>query len=77
MASIAPDFTTVALSPSSSVWGRVWSQFLDAAMAGGWDPGYGARLCQDLRAAGLVDVHADYIARYYPGADRSPPAFSR
>jgi hypothetical protein len=35
-------------------------------MAGGWDPGYGARLCSDLRAAGLVDVHAEHIARSYP-----------
>jgi hypothetical protein len=57
----------VALSPITLVWQRVWSLFLDAAMTGGWDPGYGARLCGDLRAAGLVDVHADYIARCYPG----------
>lgn len=67
VASIAPDFTTVALSPPSVVWQRVWSQFLDAAMAGGWDPGYGARLCADLRAAGLEEVHAEYNTRCYPG----------
>ena len=67
VASIAPDFTTVRLSPTALVWQRVWSYFLDAAMAGGWDPGYGARLCGDLRAAGLVDVHADYVARRHPG----------
>ncbi len=67
VASVAPDFTTVALSPSSVVWQGVWSLFLDAAMAGGWDPAYGARLCDDLRAAGLVDVHADYVTRCYPG----------
>jgi SAM-dependent methyltransferase len=67
VASIAPDFTTVALSPTGLVWQRVWSRFLDATMAGGWDPGYGARLRSDLCAAGLVDVHADYIARCYPG----------
>ena len=67
VASIAPNFTTVVLSPTSLVWQRVWSQFLDAAMAGGWDPGYGARLYSDLRAAGLVDVHSDYNARRYPG----------
>jgi hypothetical protein len=48
VALIAPDFTTVALSPTSSVWHRIWSRFLDAAMAGGWDPGYGARLVDDL-----------------------------
>lgn len=67
VASIAPDFTTVGLSPASLVWQRVWSYFLDAAGASGWDPGYGARLYGDLCAAGLVDVHADYIARCYPG----------
>ena len=67
VASIAPDFNAVALSPSKPVWQRVWSLFLDAALAGGWDPGYGARLCTDLRAVGLVEVHADYISRSAPG----------
>jgi SAM-dependent methyltransferase len=67
LASVAPDFTTVALSPTSVVWQRVWSRFLDAAMASGWDPGYGARLHDDLHAAGLVDVHADYVTRRHPG----------
>jgi SAM-dependent methyltransferase len=67
VASTAPDFSSVAVSPASQVWQRVWSQFLDAAMAAGWDPGYGARLFDDLRAAGLVDAHADYIARRHPG----------
>ena len=65
--SIAPDFTTVALTPTSAEWQRVWSRFLDAAMTSGWDPGYGARLCGDLGAAGLVEVHADYISRRCPG----------
>jgi SAM-dependent methyltransferase len=67
VASIAPDFNTVALSPTSLVWQRVWSRFLDAATASGWDPGYGNRLHDDLHAAGLVDVHADYVARRHPG----------
>lgn len=67
VACIAPDFTTVALSPPSRVWRRTFSLFLDAALAGGWDPSYGARQCDDLRAAGLIDVHADHIARSYPG----------
>lgn len=67
VASIAPDFTTVALSPTSLVWQRVWSRLLDAAMARGWDPAYGARLCSDLRAAGLVEVHADHVSRCHPG----------
>lgn len=62
---MASDFSAVVLSPTSLVWQwqRVWSQFLDAAMAAGWDPVYGARLRGDLHAAGLVDVHADYITR--------------
>jgi SAM-dependent methyltransferase len=67
VASIAPDFTAVALSPNSSVWQRVWSRFLDAAIAGGWDPGYGARLPSDLKAAGLVEVHANHIQRCHAG----------
>jgi SAM-dependent methyltransferase len=67
VASIAPDFHPVALSPPSLVWQRVWSRFLDAALTSGWDPGYGARLSSDLTAAGLVEVHADFIARSYPG----------
>jgi hypothetical protein len=31
-------------------------------MAGGWDLRYGARLCSDMQAPGLVDVQADYVA---------------
>jgi len=76
IASTAPDFTTVALSPSSLVWQRVWSRFLDAAMAGGWDPGYGARLCGDLRAAGLVDCTPTTSHASLP-AGRSSPASCR
>jgi hypothetical protein len=41
---------------------RAWSVFFDALIAGGWDPGHGARLCGDMRAVGLVDVRADYVA---------------
>jgi SAM-dependent methyltransferase len=67
VASIAPDFYRVALAPPSLVWQRIWSQFLDAALSSGWDPGYGARLSDDLRAAGLVEVQADYIVRSCPG----------
>lgn len=67
VASMAPDFGTVALSPTSRVWQRVWSLFLDAALAGGWDPGYGARLGGDLIASGLVDVHTDSITARDPG----------
>jgi len=62
VAAIDPDFTTVALSPTNLTWERTWSVCSDALVAGGWDPRYGARLCSDLRAAGLVDVQADYVA---------------
>ena len=71
LALIVPDFTTVALSPTSSLWQRIWSQFLDAAMTAGWDPGYGARLPDDLHAAELVDVHVEYLTRRYPGGSAS------
>jgi SAM-dependent methyltransferase len=67
VASLAPDFTTVTLSPSSLVWQRVWSRVLDAAMSSGWDPGYGARLHSDFRAARVIDLHVDYISRVAPG----------
>ncbi len=62
VAAIDPDFTTVALLPTTRTWERTWSVFYDALVAGGWDPRYGARLCSDLRAADLVEVQADYIA---------------
>ena len=67
VAAIDPDFTTVALSPTNLTWERAWSVFCDALVAGGWDPRYGARLCGDLRAVGLVDVQADYVASCDPG----------
>jgi ubiquinone/menaquinone biosynthesis C-methylase UbiE len=72
VALIATDFTTVALSPTSSVWHRIWSRFLDAAMAGGWDPGYGARLVDDLHAAELVEVQPSTSHAVTP-ADRQVP----
>jgi hypothetical protein len=67
VAEIDPDFTTVALSPTNAIWERTWSVFLDTLVAGGWDPRYGARLCGDLRAAGLVGIEADYVASRGPG----------
>jgi SAM-dependent methyltransferase len=76
VASIAPDFTTVRLSPTNVVWQRVWSYFLDAALAGGWDPGYGARLRGDLCAAGLANVHAEYVERQHPGGSLPSRLFS-
>jgi SAM-dependent methyltransferase len=62
-----PDFTTVELSPTNRIWRRNWSLLVDVLVAGGWDPGYGARLCGDLEAIELVEVHADYVASREPG----------
>lgn len=67
VAAIDPDFTPVALSPTHPSWERTWPVFLDVLLAGGWDPGYGARLCGDLKAAGLVEVQAEYVASRGPG----------
>ena len=52
VAAIDPDFTTVEPAPRSLGWERTGSVFLDALVAGGWDPRYGSRLGADLRAAG-------------------------
>jgi SAM-dependent methyltransferase len=62
-----PDFNAVALSPTNGSWGRTWSAFCDAAVAGGWDPGYGARLVSDIEALDLVQRHADVVIQTSPG----------
>jgi SAM-dependent methyltransferase len=62
-----PDFNAVGLSPTSPSWQRTWSAFCDAAVAGGWDPGYGARLVSDIEALDLVEVHAEVISQNSPG----------
>jgi SAM-dependent methyltransferase len=67
VAVIDPDFTTLALSPPRPGWDQASSAFFDALVAGGWDPRYGARLCGDMRAAGLTGIHADYVASCEPG----------
>lgn len=62
-----PDFTTVSLSPTNKVWERTWPTFLDALVAGGWDPRYGRRLARDLAAVGLVDIHVERVSSRGPG----------
>jgi SAM-dependent methyltransferase len=62
-----PDFNAVRLSPTNASWRRTWSAFCDAAVAGGWDPGYGARLVSDLEALDLVKAHADVVIQNSPG----------
>jgi SAM-dependent methyltransferase len=62
-----PDFTGLALSPSSAPWRRVWAAFCDAAVASGWDPGYGARLIGDLESLGVLELEAETFIRHAPG----------
>ena len=64
---IDPDFTTVELMHGNPTWQRAWSSFLDALVAGGWDPGYGRRLARDMCTAGLVDVEASHVGSCGPG----------
>jgi SAM-dependent methyltransferase len=61
------DFTSVRLTPSSGTWERAWSAFLDAIVASGWDPSYGARLYNDLHALGLEAVDAEFVRSCGPG----------
>ncbi|HET6865599.1 MAG TPA: methyltransferase domain-containing protein [Solirubrobacteraceae bacterium] len=67
VAAMDPDFTTVALSPANLAWERTWSAFLDAVIVAGWDPRYGARLCGEMWAIGLADVHGEYVGSREPG----------
>ncbi len=76
VAAIDPDFTTVALSPTNLTWERTWSVCCNALVSGGWDPRYGARLCGDLRALGLVAVQADYVASCDIGGSLVPRLLS-
>ena len=76
IATVAPDFHAAALSPSTTVWRRVWSRLLDAAMASGWDPAYGARLGSDMHAAGLAEVHIEHISRCSPSGSLGPRLLS-
>jgi SAM-dependent methyltransferase len=62
-----PDFTSMAVSPSSAAWRRAWTAFYDAAVAGGWDPGYGGRLIDDLAALDLADLQGETLVRYVQG----------
>ncbi len=64
---VAPDFTSVSVAPSGPNWERTWSAFWDAGTATGWDLAYGARLCSDVHAAGLLDVHCEYSSSRAPG----------
>jgi SAM-dependent methyltransferase len=71
-----PDFTEQSVTPSPMDWRRVWSAFLDAAVASGWDPGYGGRLIGDLEALGVAQLHADTIVHHTPGGSVPPLLFA-
>src|SRR5262249_44725997 len=62
-----PDFNGLALSPPSAAWRRAWTVFCDAVIAGGWDPGYGARLGGDIEALDLVEIEVEVRTRRTPG----------
>jgi SAM-dependent methyltransferase len=59
-----PDFTSMAVSPPSPAWRRAWTAFCDATVAGGWDPGYGGRLIDDLVTLDLADLQGETLVRY-------------
>lgn len=62
-----PDFTALVVSPPSQAWLRAWTAFNDAAVAAGWDPGYGGRMMSDLAALDLADLEGDTLVRYVRG----------
>lgn len=62
-----PDFNAMAVTPWSAAWRRAWTVFCDAAISGGWDPGYGTRLVGDLEALDLADLQVEVIARLVRG----------
>ena len=62
-----PDFSGLAVSPPSAAWRRSWSAFIDATVAGGFDPGYGARLMSDVEALVLADFEGETLVRYVRG----------
>jgi SAM-dependent methyltransferase len=62
-----PDFNALAISPPSAAWRRAWTVFCDAAVAGGWDPGYGSRMVGDLEALDLVDLESEVVIRHVRG----------
>jgi SAM-dependent methyltransferase len=71
-----PDFSAMSVSPPSAAWRRAWTLFCDAAVAGGWDPGYGSRLLGDLQALDVVGVEATIIIPYARGGSVNARLFA-
>lgn len=73
LAVFEPDMNTMAVSPSSPAWHRAAALFYDAAVCGGWDPGYGARMPAQVEALDLADFEVEVVAHYVRGGS----AFAR
>jgi hypothetical protein len=61
VAVIDADFTDIRVLPVTAASERTWSAFLEAIVAAGWDPSYGARLHRNLESLELDDIQAEYL----------------
>src|SRR5262249_51531263 len=50
---------------------RTWSMFLDAIVAAGWDPSYGARLYRNLESLQLEEIEAEHLVSEGVARDRA------
>jgi hypothetical protein len=71
VAVIDADFTDIRVSPATPASERTWSAFLDAIVAAGWDPSYGARLYRNLEALELEEIEAEYLVSEGLARDRA------
>jgi SAM-dependent methyltransferase len=71
VAVIDADFTDIRVSPATPASERTWSAFLDAIVAAGWDPSYGARLYRNLESLDLEDIQAEYLVSEGRAGDRA------
>jgi ubiquinone/menaquinone biosynthesis C-methylase UbiE len=71
VAVIDADFTDIRVSPATPASERTWSAFLDAIVAAGWDPSYGARLYRNLESLELEDIEAEYLVSEGLARDRA------
>ena len=70
LAFMEPDFSSVRVEPATAGWKRAWSAFLDALVAAGWDPRYGARLEEDVESLGLTGIEAEVSTSSGPGGSQ-------
>jgi len=74
VAVIDADFTDIRVFPATPASERTWSAFLDAIVAAGWDPSYGARLYRNLESLELEDIEAEYLVSEGFAGDRARAA---